>query len=351
MAFQALADIIVPSVFAPYTQVLTEEKANIILSGAVVRDEALDELLAGGGKTFDLPSWDDLDNDTDEVSTATAGESTPENIDSQQEVGIRLSRNKSWGSYDLLANLAGSDPLAAVERRVAYYWTRRLQACLVATMRGVNRDNGANDSGDYAVDVVGASFVDGVTNFTAEQYNNARQTLGDSMDDVSLIMMHSVVYTRVLNNNLIDFIPDSRNPDAAQIATFLGAMVVVDDGLPSGTSATRADGTDGVTGVYETWIFGPGAVGLGVGTPRVPVETDRQPLQGNGGGRETLTTRREWMMHPRGHAYVGTGSGPGGPPNTNTDDSDGALNRSASWNRVYPERKQIKFARLVTRES
>lgn len=351
MAFQQLADIIVPSVFGPYTQVLTEEKANIILSGAVVRDEAIDALLAGGGKTFDLPSWDDLDNDDDEVSTATAGESTPENIDSQQEVGVRLSRNKSWGSYDLLANLAGSDPLQAVENRVAFYWTRRLQVCLINTMRGVCRDNGVNDSGDYSLDVATASFVDGVTTFSAEHFNNGAQTMGDSSDDIRLLMVHSVVYTRMKNNNLIDFIPDSRNPDAQNIPTFLGAVVVQDDGMPSGTLATRGDGSDGNAGVYESWLFGPGAVRLGVGNPRVPVEIDRQPLQGNGGGRETLTTRREFLMHPSGHAYVGTGSGPGGPPNTAADDTTGALNRGASWNRVYPERKQIKFARVITRES
>ena len=53
-------------------------------------------------------------------------------------------------------------------------------------------------------------------------------------------------------------------------------------------------------------------------------------------------------MHPFGHASVGT-TGDGGPANTGTGDDD--LDEATSWNRVYNERKMIKFARLVTREA
>jgi hypothetical protein len=49
------------------------------------------------------------------------------------------------------------------------------------------------------------------------------------------------------------------------------------------------------------------------------------------------------MMHPVGHAYDGAVTG-GGPTNT-------TLEAAASWSRVYPERKQIKFARLLTTEA
>lgn len=329
-----IADIVVPEIFTPYVQQLTEEKAQIIQSGILSVDPALTELMAGGGLTFNAPSWKDLDNDADNVSSDNDGAtSTPNKIGTLTEIAVRLSRNNSWSSMDLAAALAGEDPMAAIANRVAYYWARRLQAATVATMNGVIADNAANDSGDYTVDISGVSFVDGVTNFSAEAFLDAATTMGDSMGDLVAVIVHSVVYNRMQKNNLIDFIPDARGE--VNIPTFLGRRVVVDDGMPR-------------TGnVYDTWLFGAGALRLGNGSPKVPTEVDRVPAAGNGGGQEVLYSRIEWSIHPVGHAYVGTPAS-GGPSNANTANN---LAAATSWNRVYAERKQIKFARLVTREA
>jgi hypothetical protein len=88
---------------------------------------------------------------------------------------------------------------------------------------------------------------------------------------------------------------------------------------------------------------------LGIGTPKNAVELDRKPGAGNGGGQDILYSRIEWCIHPVGHAWIGSSTPDGGPANTGTADSD--LDEAASWDRRFPERKQIKFARLVTRES
>jgi hypothetical protein len=45
MALVQIADVIVPEIFNPYTQQITEEKARLIQSGALVRDGAIDVLL------------------------------------------------------------------------------------------------------------------------------------------------------------------------------------------------------------------------------------------------------------------------------------------------------------------
>ncbi|HNQ98343.1 MAG TPA: hypothetical protein PKN52_00005, partial [Trueperaceae bacterium] len=129
-----IADIVVPEIFTPYVQQLTEEKAQIIQSGILSVDPALTELMAGGGLTFNAPSWKDLDNDADNVSSDNDGAtSTPNKIGTLTEIAVRLSRNNSWSSMDLAAALAGEDPMAAIANRVAYYWARRLQAATVAT--------------------------------------------------------------------------------------------------------------------------------------------------------------------------------------------------------------------------
>lgn len=335
-----IADIVVPRRFTQYVRQTTEMKSRLVQSGAVVRDELLDSLLAGGGITFDVPSWKDLDNDDDNISSDDeTTNATPAKIGTSQEVGVRLSRNKSWSSMDLTAALAGDDPLSVIVDKVAGYWARRLQAAFIATMTGVFADNAAAPSGsehvqnDMTVDIKGGSFVDGVTNFSAEALIDAATTMGDSMESLGLLFVHSVVYARMQKNNLIDFIPDSEG--RVVIPTFLGRVVVVDDGMPL------------ASGVAESWLFGAGAVRLGMSDPKVPTEVDRKPDAGNGGGEERLYNRHEWMIHPVGNKYAGTAPN-GGPSNAATANN---LAAAASWQRVWPERKQIKIARLITRES
>lgn len=337
----AIADVIVPQSFSAYSQLMTEEKSNLIRSGVAVRDSVLDSNLAGGGLTFNEPSFKDLDNDADNVSSDVTGTSTPNKIGTLQETQVRLSRNNSWASADLTAALAGVDPMNAIANRVSDYWTRRLQAAFVATCKGLFADNAAAPVGtehvqnDLTFDIKGASFTDGVTNFSAEAFIDATLTMGDSMNSLGMVFVHSVVYGRMLKNNLIDFVSDSINGQAIQIATFLGRRVVIDDAMPA------------AAGVYESWLFGAGAFRMGMGSPKVPTEVDRLPAAGNGAGQEVLYNRVEWMIHPVGLAYKGT-SPLGGPSNASTTNN---LAHADSWQRVFTERKQIKIARLITREA
>lgn len=350
-----VSDVIVPEIFTPYAQNITEEKSRLVQSGLINRAPELDMLLAGGGLTFNVPSFRDLDNDADRVSgdtsvpfagpygaaaanvTLPAGQAfppDPRKTGTLKEIAVRLNRNNSWSTTDLSRILAGADPMESIASRVAFYWTRRMQAAFIATWNGVIADNVANDSGDYVNNISGSSFVDGTTNFSAEAFLDAALTMGDSMEDLTAMVCHSVVYNRMQKNNLIDFIPDARGE--IQIPTFLGREVIVDDGVPRNGS------------VYDTWLFGSGATQMGVGTPPVATEVDRKPGGGNGGGQDVLYNRVMWTIHPVGHAWIGT-AGDGGPANTGTANDD--LDEAGSWNRVYPERKQIKFARLVTREA
>lgn len=333
-----ISDVVVPEIFTPYVQQLTAEKSNLVQSGAMVADERFAPLLSGGGLTFNMPSFKDLNDDAENVSVDDPTvASTPNKIGSATEIQVRMSRNNSWSSMDLTAALAGADPMMAIANRVAAYWTRRLQAAFVATMNGIFAQNdlaaptGATQY-DMTHDISGGAYSAGVTDFSAEAFLDATLTMGDSMDDLSLVLMHSVVYNRAQKNNLIDFIPDAEGK--VNIPTFLGRRVVVDDGVPN------------AGGIFDTWLFGAGAVRFGAGNPLVPTETRREPTAGNGSGQDILFNRVEWIIHPAGNAYVGTPAA-GGPSNAATANN---LAAAASWARVFPERKQIKIARLKTRE-
>ena len=335
-----ISDVVVPEVFDKYLQQYTETKSRLIQSGVVQMNQALSNKLAGGGLTFDMPSWKDLDDDADNVSSDDPDtSSTPNKIGTATEIAVRLSRNQSWSSMDMTAELSGEDPMGAILGRVGDYWIRRRQDILVATVKGVFADNAAAPSGsehvqnDLTNDVSGASFVDGVTNFTAEGFLDALVTMGDSQSGLQVVMVHSVVYNRMQKNNLIDFIPDATGQ--VNIPTFLGREVIVDDGLPVSS------------GVYESWIFGRGAVQMGTAAPDVPSEVKRNPDAGNGSGQEIFYSRQVLAMHPVGHKFVPSPSS-GGPANAATT---GNLAHADSWQRVYSQRKQIKIARYITREA
>lgn len=365
----SLNEVVVPEIFNPYMQNVTEQKTRIIQSGAVVMDAAISAALAGAGMTFKTPSFTDLDNDVEDIMTDDADDvygwvnqayptpdtfaaapyttrlnSNPRKIGSLTEISVRLSRHQSWSSLKLAAVLAGKDPLAAIANRVAYYWARRRQAAFIAIMAGIFADNDAAPTGtehvqfDLTFDAgAGGVFQQGVSEFTTANFLRAALTMGDSQEDLGLVLMHSIVFHKAQLANLIEFVPDAINNNAVDIPFFLGRRVIVDDAMPFNAG----------TKVAETWMFGPGAVRMGVGAPDHATEVERQPRAGGGAGQDVLHTRVEWCMHPSGYQFTPTAQG-GGPSNLATA---GNLAHLDSWKRVFPERKQIKIARLRTIEA
>ena len=331
MAQTQIQDVIVPSVFSNYLQVLTSQLSAFVASGIITQDPEFDSKLAGGGRTFHMPFWNDLADDAENVSSDQGSDAVPKKVTSGEQIAIRLDRNQSWRNADLAAMLAGSDPAGVVARRVAPYWTRRLQDIVIAILKGVIADNIANDSGDmiHRVARTTAGQVNEANLFSAEAFIQAKQTMGDAASKLSAIAMHSDVYAQAETNDLIDFLPDS---EGRPVASYRGLRVIVDDGL-----APVLNNTTNLL-EYDTVMFGTGAFARGNGVPKMPVESDRHPLANQGGGAETLITRVSWIVHPKGFAF--TDASVAGPSPTNAE-----LATAANWNRVV-ERKLVPLAVL-----
>lgn len=333
-----LADVIVPAIWTPYVQQMTEQKSRLIQSGVITRDASLDAFLAGAGLTMNSPSFRDLDNDEENVSSDIGPDSAPNKIGTDMEVAVRLSRNNSWSTSDLVSALIGTDPADAIAQRVSAYWVRREQVAFMSLVKGIFADNAAAPTAtehvlnDMTFDVRGAAYSRGVTDFTAEGFVDATLTMGDSMESLGTVFVHSIVYGRMVKNNMIDFIRDSTN--TMQIPSFLGREVIVDDAMPNSA------------GVFESWLFGKGSVRMGKGSPKVPTAVKRDEKANNGGGEEVLHNRVEWCLHAEGHKYLGAAPS-GGPSNAATANN---LANAGSWQRAFRERKMIKIARFITRE-
>lgn len=334
MATTRLADVIVPEIFNGYMVKDTVQTMAFYQMGVMRSDGDLSAKLAGGGRTFNVPFWKDLDDTESGIaSDDPALLSVPGKLGAGTDIARRQIRTRSWSTMNLAAELAGSDPMQRISSRVAAYWGRQFDDVAIATARGVFADNVANDGGDMvhdiSVDTVGALTAANL--FSAEAVMNTSQTLGDAKKDLKLIVMHSVVQTRLAQNDLIAFRPDSDGKNWN--AHFMDWRIHVSDRV------TVVQGVNQT--MYHTYMFGADAMGWATAEVAVPVEVDTEPAAGNGMGSETLYTRRQFAIHPYGIKF--TDASVLGEFPTNPE-----LRLAANWDRVYTERKQIPMALLIT---
>lgn len=326
-----VADIIVPEVFVPYVIEETVNLSALVQSRIVVPDPKLDELARRGGKLINMPFFQDLSGDDEVLKSGTGATDsalTPDNIETSKDVAALLMRGKAWGVEDLAKALSGDDPMAALGTMVANFWNAKEQTALIYTLNGVFADNLANDSGDLIHDVSVSSASSAATDnlIAGDHVIDAQTKLGDMASKLTAMAMHSIPFSRLQKNNLIDFIPESDGK--VQIPYYLGKRVIVDDGCPvtSGTSSNK----------YTTYLFGEGAIGRGDGQAPVPVEMDRDSLA----GVDLMIYRRHYILHPRGIAFQNSSVAGTGPTNAE-------LATTANWSRVY-EKKNIRLVKLVT---
>jgi hypothetical protein len=334
MATVRLTDVIVPEVYASYQVVDSPEKTAFFESGIVVSNALLNAKANTGGDTENIPFWNDLDSNVapNLSDDNPANLAVPNKITTGKQVARLAYLNQWYSTADLAGEVAGSDPMMRIRNRFGRYWKRQWQKRLIATSNGVLADNVANDSGDMVVDVASESIAgqSATTLFNRNSFTNAVYTMGDMAEELTAIGVHSAVMSQMVKNDDIDYIPDSAG--RLTIPTYMGLRVIVDDGF-----TVTAGSTDGVK--YTSVLFGRGAFGYGEGSPTVPVEVERQGLQGNGGGVEYLGERKTWILHPFGFADTGT---PAGQSYTLAE-----LALAATWNRVV-ERKNVPMGFLIT---
>lgn len=314
MAEVKIADVIVPEVFAPYVINESVEKSALFQSGLVQPDMRIELGTRAGGETVNMPFWNDLDGDAEELSDSKS--LTPAKIDAGQDVAVLQALGKAFQANDLAGALAGDDPVAAIGTRVAAFWTRNMQKRVVAALNGVF---GAESMADNLLDISGetgtAAVIDKIS------FADASFLLGDQFGELSSVAMHSKTYSKLYKDDLIDTVKGS---DGMPYPTYQGKRVIIDDGLPV------------VEGVYMTFLFGMGAFGYAEGMPKVAVETDRDSLAGS----DVIISRRHMILHPRGVKWTGNKISDG--DSTSGHPTISELATGTNWVKVY-DPKQIRI--------
>lgn len=338
MARTTLADVWVPETFGSYQVNDPIRQSALVTSGILSTNPLVSDAAAGAGYLSTVPFWNPIDsslepNYSNDVYTDIAD---PQKI-TAGEMTVRVSDlNEGWSSADLVATLAGTDPLKQIAAQIDGYWVEQMQRRLIATAIGVYNDNLAGNAGDMIVNRSSANMtVTDANLFGSSAIVAAQLTLGDRMGKMAGLAMHSVVYARMVENDMIQWVADSKG--TLSIPNYMGMYVIVDDGMP----IIGGDGTT-VAFKYLTILFGRGAFGYGAGTPKVPFEYEREASRANGGGFETLWVRKRWVIHPMGYDWKNTTvTGPGYSP-TWAD-----LKLAANWERKLA-RKNTPLAFLVT---
>ncbi|MCW5552168.1 MAG: coat protein [Verrucomicrobiae bacterium] len=332
MAKTALADIIIPTEFEKYAIERTAQLSAFVQSGIIEHAPEFDDLASGGGREVKMPFWKDLT-----AARQILSDSAPlvvNKITSDQDIARIHNDAQAWSANHLAKVVSGDDPMQAIVDLVGDYWARMDQTLVISALKGIfaSATMAGNKLG-IAAEATGG--VSATTQLNGATFVDATVKLGDRGDRLTAIALHSATEAALRKLDLIDFIPDSEGK--AQIKTFQGRRVIVDDTMP-----VRAGTTSGL--VYTSYLFGPGAFAKG-GAP-----LDSTPLQGGIGtegveiARQALDSdtmlinRRRYILHPRGVKF--TSAAVVGDSPTNAE-----LENGANWSRVF-ENKNVRIVAI-----
>lgn len=308
MSATKISNIIVPQVFNPYVVQETNRLDAFVQAGIIVNDPSFDKLAMTGGTILNMPFFNDLSGDSEELSdTVALGVNA---ITSGQDQARLHMRGKAWGVNDLATALSGADPMKVIGSKVAKYWVGERSKMLFKSLAGIETTCATNVhdisglAGALAV-ISGGTLID------------AKQKMGDNAEKLTAVGMHSFVYSKLQKDNLIVYLTTSDG--LVQIPTYLGYKVIVDDTCPSNA------------GIYTTYLFGEGAFALGNGEAPVPTETDRDTLL----GEDILINRQHFILHPRGVKW--TESAVAGKTPTFAE-----VATAGNWSKVY-DTKNIRL--------
>ena len=314
-----LADLIVPEIYEQYMLENSPKLSRLISSGIARTSEEMMALANGAGVTINVPFLKPIGGDSQIIDDTNA--LTTNKMTAKKQVGVRLVRGNAWEFTDIATILSGADPIGALYEQLAKYWAGEEQKIMICILRGLF-ENGGCLANTHKLDIHEGSGNSSL--ISAEKTLEAKQLLGDNAFKIKTVAMHSAVYTYLQQQNLIEFIPDSRGEIA--FTRYLGYNVIVDDSIPT------------LDGNYFTYFFGDGAFSYGSGTPNGlrPIEADRDIL----GSSEVVVSRRSFVIHPNGCSWKGTIS--------NATPNSIELSNPTHWEKVFDD-KNIAMVALLHR--
>lgn len=326
------SDVIEPAIWLPYAIQRSVELSKFHQAGIIQQDEEFSGIVdAESGTMVNMPFWNDLSGRAEIIKSG--GRLTTKKIGASQDMAQIHNLGSAWAVEDLAKFFAGSDPADAIGTLVGGFWARDTQARLLSTLKGVFLSSSMSSNVAHIYHTSGGAGAGTALNrFNADSFFDAQQLMGDHMENLAAIAIHSQVFTSIKKQGLIDTIPDDQG---RPINYFQGLRIVIDDGMP--TEVIDGDA------VYTSYIFGNGAVAMGVGTNNKremgmspdstwQLEYGRDSLA----GVSHMINRRRWIMHPRGVRWTAASLA------SKTGAEFAELENGSNWDREY-DQKNIRM--------
>jgi len=312
-----ILDTITPEQYTKYTNWYAEQHSAFIQSGILVPTPTLDQMIISGGVSVNLPEWTKTSL-TDQVLEEDKALETGKTKATAQIAPV-LYRGTGASYTDLSAIVSGSNPATQILNDFGVYTIESDQEILQSIIKALFAKGTGQNKG-ILLDSHVSDQSDATTNVICpEMVIDARSILGTSRGKLSVMAVHSKVKAELEKQNVQTkhFIPASDSKSGFD--TYLGMRVVEDDAL-----------LPDANGVYDTYLYAPGAFGRNTATPSdmVTYETDREKSKGN----NMLYVRRSRVIHPFGIAYVGTLSNDVTPTNVE-------LAAAKNWKKVREDKK------------
>ena len=325
-----------PDVFTDYIQEADPVHTSIINSGVLRVSPEISAVLTDKNNVFTVPNYSPLSGEAKNYDGAT--DNTPVEVSAKKQTGMAFRRMAAWKDQDFTRELTGADPLGDVARKVAYYQQKNNQKDLLSIIDGVLSVDAMSS---HVKDITASKGSSSTATPTAENrlsadtfLDAAQEALGDNFDDLTMVAMHSRVYTNLLKLQLVNNI--ATTPDAYSRGVQFGLLlnkylVMVDDSLTTGTK-------DGAA-TYTTYLLGEGSIA----TAR-NVRIDRPNYVNydpeSKGGVNKLYTKWGMAMHPLGMSLDVSKIAKNSPTRVE-------LGTKANWTKVW-DAKNIKLAKIVS---
>ncbi|WP_312526720.1 major capsid protein [Paracoccus sp. (in: a-proteobacteria)] len=296
-------------------------------SGLIVSNPIIAELAQSGTGIVDLPFWLPIDATIEPNYSNDQYQdiAVPRAIGTGSMKARNCHLNEGFGSMDMVTELTGKDPLSRVASRLDTYWRQEAELRIVATLRGLLNDAVAESNGmvHQAANATGITF---------EGLIDAQMTMGDAFGGIGGYVMNSAAFGIFLKEKLAQANFDAER--SLMTRTLNGMPVIVND-----TAMT-------LNSQPVVALIGQGAFAYGMADPKVPLEYEREPSRGNGGGAETLWTRRNMIVHPLGYSFTSTSITGNGTETVARGAGWTDLANATNWERVA-SRKQVPIAFLT----
>jgi hypothetical protein len=346
-----LSNLVTRPEFLQYTAEGIFEQSKWIQSGIVQRNAALDA--RAGGTRVRVPFFDPIaPTETQILSTSTwnggLGYLTAQNVTADEQIMTLLHRGFAYAADDLSKLGSGADPLAHVRNQLSAAINKLKTATLAAQLLGLF--GGISGAGVLGPNQNNKSFAGVPGSMTEANFLNVanvvgtKALLGERGDELDAIAMHSNVAYYLQQVGMLVFSTSALSTGgaitwggggvgvtAAEVATFAGLRVVIDDQLTALTGGTSTHAKK-----YPVYLFKSGVVSEGI-QQDLRLGADRNILS----MQDILAVDYHYGYHITGTKWAVAGDNPTNAATT------GNLADTASWNLVYSTTKQVPIARLL----